>query len=122
MMLRKINYMTAGVTVLIMVCLYLMVKMFALMSQNEQNQQLTNKIIKKIEKQNDSIIASKTAHIKTLLSENQKSQKIIDASSKRIHQLENSIDSIRLAFRRRKKEVEQLSDKQLGKYWENEFN
>lgn len=83
--------------------------------------QLNKAIIDKYTKEKDSIIKIKNQEINDLLELNKKKQILIDRAFIAIDSLQKEKDKIKIVYKKRKGDIQELTNEELQKYWENEI-
>jgi hypothetical protein len=110
--------------VLILFCFILIIGFKFFYNQNEKlsNQyEINKKLLENYAKEKDSIIKFKNKEIKDLLDLNAKKQIIIDKAFVVIDSLQKEKDRIKIVYKKRKGDIEELTDVELENYWKNEI-
>jgi hypothetical protein len=109
---------------LVLFCFILIVgfKFFYNQNQKLENQyQVNKKLLESYAKEKDSIIKSKNKEIQDLLNVNAQKQKIINKAFVVIDSLQKEKDRIRIVYKKRKGDIEELTNVELENYWKNEI-
>lgn len=109
---------------LVVFCFILIIGFKFFYNQNEKlsNQyEINKKLLEDYAKEKDSIIKFKNKEIKDLLDLNAKKQIIIDKAFVVIDSLQKEKDRIKIVYKKRKGDIEELTDVELENYWKNEI-
>lgn len=109
---------------LVVFCFILIIGFKFFYNQNEKlsNQyEINKKLLENYAKEKDSIINFKNKEIKDLLDLNAKKQRIIDKAFVVIDSLQKEKDRIKIVYKKRKSDIEELTNVELENYWKNEI-
>jgi len=109
---------------LVVFCFILIIGFKFFYNQNEKlsNQyEINKKLLEDYAKEKDSIIKFKNKEIKDLLDLNAKKQIIIDKAFVVIDSLQKEKDRIKILYKKRKSDIEELTNVELENYWKNEI-
>ena len=109
---------------LILFCFILIIGFKFFYNQNqklESQYQINKKLLEDYAKEKDSVIKAKNKEIADLLNVNSQKQKVIDKAFVVIDSLQKEKERIRIVYKKRKGDIEELSGVELENYWKNEI-
>lgn len=109
---------------LILFCFILIIGFKFFYNQNqklESQYQINKKLLEDYAKEKDSVIKAKNKEIVDLLNVNSQKQKVIDKAFVVIDSLQKEKERIRIVYKKRKGDIEELSGAELENYWKNEI-
>jgi hypothetical protein len=109
---------------LILFCFILIIGFKFFYNQNqklESQYQINKKLLEDYAKEKDSVIKAKNKEIADLLYVNSQKQKVIDKAFVVIDSLQKEKERIRIVYKKRKGDIEELSGVELENYWKNEI-
>jgi hypothetical protein len=109
---------------LILFCFILIIGFKFFYNQNqklESQYQINKKLLEDYAKEKDSVIKAKNKEIADLLNVNSQKQKVIDKAFVVIDSLQKEKERIRIVYKKRKGDIEELNGAELENYWKNEI-